>query len=134
MWRGRPGSPRFLWVGCCASFSPLLPPSVHLPCSLPLPPSPALIPCCPTQIPLLPPAPPQVCDWSKEHYFRGAYTYPTLGAHLGDRDTLAAPVSGTVFFAGEGGRGGGGDVRRETGTHWQRPSQELSSLRVRLTS
>lgn len=43
----------------------------------------------------------QICDWSKEHYVRGAYTYPTLGAELGDRELLAAPVQGTVFFAGE---------------------------------
>ncbi len=40
-------------------------------------------------------------DWSKEKYVRGAYTYPTLGAELGDRELLAAPVEGTVYFAGE---------------------------------
>ena len=44
---------------------------------------------------------PQVCDWSKEPYVRGAYTYPTLGAELGDRELLAAPVAGTIFFAGK---------------------------------
>ncbi|KAG1670019.1 hypothetical protein FOA52_011175 [Chlamydomonas sp. UWO 241] len=43
----------------------------------------------------------RVVDWSKEKYVGGAYTYPTLGAELGDRAALAAPVSGTVFFAGE---------------------------------
>jgi hypothetical protein len=42
-----------------------------------------------------------VYDWSKEFYVRGAYTFPTLGAELGDRELLAAPVSGTIFFAGK---------------------------------
>lgn len=42
-----------------------------------------------------------VVDWSKEQWVRGAYTYPTLGAELGDREALAAPVNGCVFFAGE---------------------------------
>mmetsp|Transcript_16926 Transcript_16926/g.36620 ORF Transcript_16926/g.36620 Transcript_16926/m.36620 type:complete len:442 (+) Transcript_16926:98-1423(+) len=43
----------------------------------------------------------QVVDWSKERWVRGAYTYPTLGAELGDREALAAPLAGTLFFAGE---------------------------------
>lgn len=32
---------------------------------------------------------------------RGAYTYPSYGARLGDRDLLAAPVNNTLFWAGE---------------------------------
>ncbi len=31
---------------------------------------------------------------------RGGYSYPTLGAHRGDREALAAPVAGSLFFAG----------------------------------
>ncbi|KAK9867463.1 hypothetical protein WJX84_001341 [Apatococcus fuscideae] len=42
-----------------------------------------------------------VVDWSKEPYARGAYTYPSLGAHVNDRDVLAEPLGQTVFFAGE---------------------------------
>ncbi|GLI62385.1 hypothetical protein VaNZ11_005004 [Volvox africanus] len=42
-----------------------------------------------------------VVDWSKEPYVRGAYSYPSLGAELGDRAALASPVLGRVFFAGE---------------------------------
>lgn len=43
-----------------------------------------------------------VFDWSQEPYVGGAYSYPTLGVQDGDRDALAAPVAGTVFFAGKG--------------------------------
>lgn len=43
----------------------------------------------------------RVIDWSKEHYVRGAYTYPTLGAELGDRCKIRSSVMGTLFFAGE---------------------------------
>jgi len=43
----------------------------------------------------------QVFDWSKEPWVGGAYTYPSLGAEVGDREALLAPVAGTLFFAGE---------------------------------
>jgi hypothetical protein len=42
-----------------------------------------------------------IFDWAQEPYVGGAYSYPSLGAHDGDREALAAPVAGTVFFAGE---------------------------------
>ncbi|GLC55793.1 hypothetical protein PLESTB_001029400 [Pleodorina starrii] len=42
-----------------------------------------------------------VVDWSKDPFVRGAYSYPSLGAELGDRTALAAPVAGRLFFAGE---------------------------------
>ena len=42
-----------------------------------------------------------VADWSQERWTQGAYTYPTLGAQEGDRQTLAEPVDGRLFFAGE---------------------------------
>ncbi|KAK9856419.1 hypothetical protein WJX84_007168 [Apatococcus fuscideae] len=42
-----------------------------------------------------------VVDWSREPYARGAYTYPSLGAHVNDRNLLAEPLGQTVFFAGE---------------------------------
>lgn len=42
-----------------------------------------------------------IADWSKEKYIQGAYTYPTHGAEAGDRDALARPVAGRLFFAGE---------------------------------
>eukprot|EP00878_Enallax_costatus_P027136 GHUV01029188.1.p1 GENE.GHUV01029188.1~~GHUV01029188.1.p1 ORF type:complete len:433 (+),score=137.10 GHUV01029188.1:367-1665(+) len=41
-----------------------------------------------------------VFDWSREEYIGGAYTFPSYGAEDGDRQALAAPVAGTLFFAG----------------------------------
>lgn len=43
-----------------------------------------------------------IFDWAQEPYVGGAYSYPSLGAQDGDREALAAPVAGTVFFAGRG--------------------------------
>eukprot|EP00873_Tetraselmis_striata_P017048 jgi/Tetstr1/437312/TSEL_002796.t1 len=42
-----------------------------------------------------------VSDWAKEEYVMGAYSFPSHGAEAGDRQALAAPLDGTVFFAGE---------------------------------
>lgn len=42
-----------------------------------------------------------VADWAKEEYVMGAYSFPSHGAEAGDRQALAAPLDGTVFFAGE---------------------------------
>lgn len=42
-----------------------------------------------------------VHDWAKEEWVRGAYSFPSLGAEAGDREALAAPVGGSLFFAGE---------------------------------
>jgi hypothetical protein len=41
-----------------------------------------------------------VFDWSQEQWVGGAYSFPSLGAEEGDREALAAPVAGTIFFAG----------------------------------
>jgi monoamine oxidase len=43
----------------------------------------------------------EVFDWSKVEWVGGAYSYPTFGAEAGDREALAAPVAGALFFAGE---------------------------------
>jgi monoamine oxidase len=42
-----------------------------------------------------------VFDWSQEQWVGGAYSFPSLGAEEGDREALAAPVAGTIFFAGK---------------------------------
>ncbi|RZK63014.1 MAG: FAD-dependent oxidoreductase [Hymenobacter sp.] len=42
-----------------------------------------------------------VRNWGGEAYAYGAYSYPTVGAPAA-RAALAAPVAGTLFFAGEG--------------------------------
>ena len=42
-----------------------------------------------------------VRNWGAEPYAYGAYSYPTVGAPAA-RATLATPVAGTLFFAGEG--------------------------------
>jgi monoamine oxidase len=39
-------------------------------------------------------------DWSRDPFFRGAYSYVPVGA-TGAREVLAEPVSDTIFFAGE---------------------------------
>ena len=42
-----------------------------------------------------------VADWARVPHIGGAYSYPALGARAGDREALAAPVGGVLFFAGE---------------------------------
>ncbi|WIA08987.1 hypothetical protein OEZ85_008401 [Tetradesmus obliquus] len=42
-----------------------------------------------------------VFDWAQEQWVGGAYSFPSFGAEDGDREALAAPVAGTIFFAGE---------------------------------
>jgi monoamine oxidase len=42
-----------------------------------------------------------VYNWGAEPYTYGAYSYPTVGAQAA-RATLATPVAGTLYFAGEG--------------------------------
>jgi monoamine oxidase len=42
-----------------------------------------------------------ICNWGAEPYAYGAYSYPTVGAQV-TRATLATPVAGTLYFAGEG--------------------------------
>jgi monoamine oxidase len=45
-------------------------------------------------------------DWQGDPFSRGAYSYVPLGGH-GARETLAKPVSHTLFFAGEAAETGG---------------------------
>lgn len=40
-------------------------------------------------------------NWSREPFFRGAYSYLPPGASPADRTALAAPVAGRLFFTGE---------------------------------
>ncbi|HEX8153273.1 MAG TPA: FAD-dependent oxidoreductase, partial [Thermoanaerobaculia bacterium] len=39
-------------------------------------------------------------DWQADPYSRGAYSYAAVGGS-GAHDTLARPLRGTLFFAGE---------------------------------
>lgn len=39
--------------------------------------------------------------WESDPFSRGSYTYPRIGGRAGDRQLLAAPVAGRLFFAGE---------------------------------
>lgn len=40
-------------------------------------------------------------DWTKEPYVKGGASYPMVGSTNADRETLAEPIDGKVFFAGE---------------------------------
>ena len=42
-----------------------------------------------------------ITRWAEDPYARGSYSYLPVGAAPEDRDTLAAPVGGRLFFAGE---------------------------------
>jgi monoamine oxidase len=39
-------------------------------------------------------------DWQQDPFARGAYSYVAVGGH-GARKALAAPLRGTLYFAGE---------------------------------
>ena len=43
----------------------------------------------------------QITRWHRDPFARGAYSFNALGATPAMRDALAAPVDGTLFFAGE---------------------------------
>jgi monoamine oxidase len=43
-----------------------------------------------------------VKDWSQHPNIGGGYVYPLVGSTTGDFETLAAPVSDKLFFAGDG--------------------------------
>jgi len=47
-----------------------------------------------------------VHDWQKDPYARGAYSYVAVGGHTA-REALAAPLSDTLYFAGEATDSGG---------------------------
>ncbi|MCB0035148.1 MAG: FAD-dependent oxidoreductase, partial [Anaerolineales bacterium] len=40
-------------------------------------------------------------SWEKDPYSRGSYSYSKVGSEVSDRATLAEPVNGRLFFAGE---------------------------------
>lgn len=40
-------------------------------------------------------------DWTKDPFFKGGFSFPLPGGIPTDRDVLAAPVAGKLFFAGE---------------------------------
>lgn len=43
----------------------------------------------------------KVTRWSLDPFARGSYSYPGIDSDPGDRDALAEPVDGRLFFAGE---------------------------------
>jgi monoamine oxidase len=48
-----------------------------------------------------------VQDWTKDPYFKGGFSYPTVTGTNGDRLALAASTGGNLFFAGEATDGNG---------------------------
>jgi monoamine oxidase len=43
----------------------------------------------------------QITRWSSDPFAMGSYSYNPVGAKIGVRNTLAKPIAGTLFFAGE---------------------------------
>jgi monoamine oxidase len=69
----------------------------------------------------------RMADWSRDPWSRGAYTYSPLG--MGDaRAELAAPVAGTLFFAGEASVTSGhvGTVHGAIETGWRAAEEILA--------
>lgn len=48
-----------------------------------------------------------VADWGADPFVRGLYSYPTIHTTEADREALARPVGGRLFFAGEATDTGG---------------------------
>ena len=42
-----------------------------------------------------------VSRWASEEFTRGSYSYLPVGSSPADYDTIAEPVAGKLFFAGE---------------------------------
>jgi monoamine oxidase len=40
-------------------------------------------------------------DWRHEPFIEGGYSSPSVGSRVGDRNVIAAPEGGVLFFAGE---------------------------------
>ncbi|QTX04048.1 flavin monoamine oxidase family protein [Agromyces archimandritae] len=53
----------------------------------------------PGEVPV--PAGLQRSKWSRNPFFRGAFSYPGVGSDRGDRERLGRPIDERVFFAGE---------------------------------
>jgi len=60
--------------------------------SLPISPTPSLVPA---------PSAMRRTAWSKDPFAQGSFSFPALGSSPAHRETLAAPISGRLFFAGE---------------------------------
>jgi monoamine oxidase len=68
-----------------------------------------------------------VMNWELQEYVRGGYTHPSLHAH-GARSTLAEPLSGRVFFAGEATHPGVNPCLQAAFDTGQRAASEIIAL------
>ena len=73
-----------------------------------------------------------VCDWQADPFARGAYSYIAVGG-IDAPKTLAKPIEGTLFFAGEAtasaNEGLGGTVDAAIATGKRAAKQVLAALR-----
>lgn len=69
------------------------------------------------------------CDWTREEFIRGLYSFPTPFTKTEHRNALAEPLGGKVFFAGEATDAGGcsGTVHGAIESGW-RVAGEIDSL------
>jgi monoamine oxidase len=70
-----------------------------------------------------------VVNWEQEAFVRGGYTYPSVNAH-GARNTLAAPLEGRVFFAGEATHPGVNPCMQAAIDTGRRAARQVLSLEV----
>jgi len=71
-----------------------------------------------------------VADWGAEPYVRGLYSYPTTKTRHSDREALARPLDGKLFFAGEATNtaGHGGTVHGAMETGWRAAREVIAAF------
>jgi monoamine oxidase len=70
-----------------------------------------------------------VADWGADPFVRGLYSYPTCLTTEADREILAAPLEGRIFFAGEATdtAGHSGTVHGAMATGWRAAEEVLAA-------
>jgi len=70
----------------------------------------------------------RIADWGADPYVRGLYSYPTIETTETHRETLARPLAGRLFFAGEATdtTGHSGTVHGAMETGWRAAAEVLS--------
>lgn len=71
-----------------------------------------------------------LADWGADPWIRGLYSYPTVQTTETDREALARPLSGKIFFAGEATNtlGASGTVHGAMETGWRAAAEVRAAL------